>query len=327
MDGPPIRSAWQPASGLTLLDVPSITIRGTAFTVRFRRTLPPRGGCRVPHQHRTPKSGASFLSRPSCRCEAVSGTMCLPVRTNRPMKKTALRLRRWRLRIDRVDACPSRVEPSASAVGPHALEDQASASAQSAPTALLHPLKAAVPLPLSRSMPGSCEVADGLTHRAAIASARKEQRAYSTGPSSRRCQAAPDTAPSSIAETARAAHRRQRARTASCAARTRQGHRFAARYARPCRAALDVTAPAPLLGKVGGQDGACRRGGRPHNESAPPQPVTTRHPRRSAADTAARHRPLGARSRPLDLALARESTRPPVRFRSAPQARSRALLL
>jgi hypothetical protein len=44
------------------------------------------------------------------------------------------------------------VEPSASAVGPHALEDQASASAQSAPTALLHPLKAAVLLPLSRSM-------------------------------------------------------------------------------------------------------------------------------------------------------------------------------
>jgi hypothetical protein len=57
MDGPPIRSACQPASGLTLLDVPSITIRGTAFTVRFRRTLPPRGGCRVPHQHRTPKIG------------------------------------------------------------------------------------------------------------------------------------------------------------------------------------------------------------------------------------------------------------------------------
>jgi hypothetical protein len=31
-------------------------------------------------------------------------------------------------------------------------------------------------------MPDSCEVADGLTHRAAIASAWKKQRAYSTGP-------------------------------------------------------------------------------------------------------------------------------------------------
>jgi hypothetical protein len=35
---------------------------------------------------------------------------------------------------------------------PAADEDQASAGARSAPTALLHPWKAAVPLPLSRSM-------------------------------------------------------------------------------------------------------------------------------------------------------------------------------
>ena len=35
---------------------------------------------------------------------------------------------------------------------PAADEDQASAGARSAPTALLHPCKAAVPLPLSRSM-------------------------------------------------------------------------------------------------------------------------------------------------------------------------------
>jgi hypothetical protein len=32
------------------------------------------------------------------------------------------------------------------------------------------------------SMPGSCEVPDGLTHRPPIASPWKEQRAYSTGP-------------------------------------------------------------------------------------------------------------------------------------------------
>ena len=61
-------------------------------------------------------------------------------------------------------------------------EHQASAGAQFGPTALLHPWKAAVTLPLSRSMPGSCEVPDGLTHRAAIASAWKEQRGTGPGP-------------------------------------------------------------------------------------------------------------------------------------------------
>jgi hypothetical protein len=153
MDGPPIRSACQPASGLTLLDVPSITIRGTAFTVRFRRTLPPRGGCRVPHQHRTPKIGCFLPVTPILPVRSRVRDNVPPSAHESPDEENGgLRLRRWRLRIDRVDACPSRVEPSASAVGPHALEDQASASAQSAPTALLHPLKAAVPLPLSRSM-------------------------------------------------------------------------------------------------------------------------------------------------------------------------------
>ena len=48
-------------------------------------------------------------------------------------------------------------------------EEQASAGSQSALTALLHPCNAAVTLPLSRSMPSSGGVADGLTRRAAIA--------------------------------------------------------------------------------------------------------------------------------------------------------------
>ena len=176
-------------------------------------------------------------------------------------------------------------------------------------------------LPLGANSCGRLSTSRWARSPTSWAARRRERRAtgrssarIAPGPSSRRCQVAPETAPSSIAETARlsapvpapcrrlsappvvrsfsttsraarfarrrrsaaggrkrpssparhasgparpiarglsgAAHRRQRARTASSAARTRQGHRFAARRARPCRAALDGTAPAPLLGKV-----------------------------------------------------------------------------
>ena len=52
---------------------------------------------------------------------------------------------------------------------PAADEDQASAGAQSALTALLPSWKAAVPLPLSRSMPSSGDAAGGLRSRATAA--------------------------------------------------------------------------------------------------------------------------------------------------------------
>jgi hypothetical protein len=174
---------------------------------------------------------------------------------------------------------------------------------------------------------------------AALAGQEEALRLQHGAPSSRRCQSAPETAPTAGAAAVRRFSTTSRA--ARFARRRRHGcgrpqaavlaDRPASGPARPIARGLSgaahrhqrprttSSAARPVKGSAIGQGRraghGCRRGGRPHNKSAHPQPVATRHPRRSAVDTAARHRPPGARSRPLDLARARESTRPPVRFR------------
>ena len=166
---------------------------------------------------------------------------------------------RLRFRLEGAARVQHRASPRAAAVR---------AAPETAPSSIAETARLSAPVPAPcRRLAGPPVVRSFSTTSRAARFARRRRSA--AGGRSGRPRRPPRlrASPASARGLSDDAHRRQRASTASSAARTREGHRFAARCARPCWAALDGTAPAPLLGKVGGQDGACRRGGRPHIHS------------------------------------------------------------